>query len=128
MFEETIADLLADLGLHEDAVRLWSALAAELETRAPDARLAEVLVNRGISLNLIGGAGKAKVDFARALAILDDIGDKTSVQRGWALYNLGQIAGSAPGGEKGREEELLRSAISVLEPHFQYKTSSPAKP
>ena len=40
--EETIADLLADLGLHEDAVRLWSELAAELETRAPDARLAEV--------------------------------------------------------------------------------------
>jgi tRNA A-37 threonylcarbamoyl transferase component Bud32 len=115
--EETIADLLADLGLHEDAVRLWSALAAELETRAPDARLAEVLVNRGISVNLIGGADKAKLDFERALAILDDIGDKTSVQRGWALYNLGHLHGSAPGAEKGQEEELLRSAISVLEPH-----------
>ena len=77
--EETIADLLADLGLHEEAVRLWSDLARDLELRAPDARLAEVLVNRGVSVESDRRADKARLDFERALAILDGVGDKTSV-------------------------------------------------
>ncbi len=115
--ENTIADLHADLGLHEDAVRLWSALASELETRAPDARLAEVLVNRGISANLIGGADKARIDFERALAILDGVGDTSSVLRGWTLYNLGQHFWAALGAGDARAAELFESAIAVLEPH-----------
>jgi len=115
--QSTIADLLADLGLHEEAVRLWTALAAGLETGPPDRRLAEVLVNRGVSASLIGGADQGRLDFERALAILDGLGDTTSVQRGWALYNLGQHYWSHPGTEKGKAEELFRAAIAVLEPH-----------
>ena len=115
--EDTIADLLADLGLNEEAARLWGELARDLERRAPDAHLAEVLVNRGISANLVGRAEEARADFERALAILDGVGDRTSVLRGWALYNLGQYHWGAPGPKEGREEELFRSAIAVLEPH-----------
>ena len=115
--QSTIADLLADLGLHEDAVRLWTALAAEFETRAPDARLADVLVSRGIAESLIGGADKARLDFERALAILDGAGDTTSVQRGWLLYNLGHNYWSHPGSADGKAEELFRAAIAVLTPH-----------
>ncbi len=115
--EDTIADLLADLGLNEEAARLWSELARDLERRVPDAHLAEVLVNRGISANLVGRAEEARADFERALVILDGVGDRTSVLRGWALYNLGQYHWSAPGPKEGREEALFRSAIAVLEPH-----------
>ncbi|MEO8197304.1 MAG: protein kinase [Thermoanaerobaculia bacterium] len=115
--EDTIADLFADLGLHEEAVRLWSELAHDLEGQAPDARLAEVLVNRGVSANLIGKAYEARRDFERALAILDGIADTTSKQRGWALYNLGQHYWSAPGKGDERAEELFRAAVAVLAPH-----------
>ncbi len=115
--QSTIADLLADLGLHEEAVRLWTALAAGLDTRLPDRRLAAVLVSRGISASLIGGADQGRLDFERALAILDAEGDTTSVQRGWALYNLGQHYWSHPAEGKGKAEELFRAAIAVLEPH-----------
>ncbi len=114
---DTIADLHADLGLHEDAIRLWSALAGELENRRPDARLAGVLVNRAISRNLIGKAEEARSDLERALAILDGVGDRTSTLRGWALYNLGHHFWSAPGSDKGRAEALFREAIAVLAPH-----------
>jgi tetratricopeptide (TPR) repeat protein/tRNA A-37 threonylcarbamoyl transferase component Bud32 len=115
--EDTIADLLADLGLHDEAVRLWSALAGELEARAPDERLAEVLVNRGVSANLVGGADEARIDFERALAILDGIGDRSSVLRGWTLYNLGHHFLSSQDAGDTRAEELFRAAIAVLEPH-----------
>ena len=115
--EDTIANLLADLGLNEEAGRMWSDLARDLELRAPDAHLAEVLVNRGVSVNLVGRAEEARADFERALEILDGLGDRTSVLRGWALYNLGQYHWGATAPKEGREEELFRPAIAVLAPH-----------
>jgi serine/threonine-protein kinase len=115
--EDTIANLLSDLGLHDEAVRLWSELARDLERRAPDARLAELLLNRGVSANLIGRGDEARADFERALAILDGVGDRTSVLRGWALFNLGQYFWNESGAGEDRAEELFRSAIAVLEPH-----------
>ena len=113
----TIADLLADLGLNEESVGLLNGLVRDLEQRTPDTRLAEVLVGRGVSANLVGRAEEARADFERALAILDGLGDRTSVLRGWALFNLGQYHWGATDPAADREEELFRAAIEVLTPH-----------
>ena len=113
----TIADLLADLGLNAEAVSLLTELVQDLERRTPDSRLAKALVDRGVSANLVGRAEEARADFERALAILDGLGDRTSVLRGWALYNLGQYHWGATGPKDGKDEELFRAAIAVLTPH-----------